>query len=97
MSVVSYLKLHLKPEFIQDFERDLQDMVQLSKEQPGFLSVEALRPLGMDSDYVIVSEWESEDAFKAWEHSSRHDEIMGLYEHDRFSQKYEKMRLERYR
>ena len=72
-------------------------MVQLSKEQPGFLSVEALRPLGMDSDYVIVSEWESEDAFKAWEHSRRHEEIMETYEHGRLSGDYEKMRMNRYR
>jgi heme-degrading monooxygenase HmoA len=97
MSVVSYLKLHLKPEFLPEFERDLQEMVQLSREQSGFLSVEVLRPVDRDSEYVIISEWESEDAFKAWEHSFRHEEIIGLYEHERLSQRYEKMRLERYR
>ncbi|MBL7863697.1 MAG: antibiotic biosynthesis monooxygenase [Cyclobacteriaceae bacterium] len=32
---------------------------------PGFINMEVLRP-NQDGDYLIVSHWESEEAFKAW-------------------------------
>jgi len=32
---------------------------------PGFIEMEVLKPNG-EGEYLIVSHWESEDAFKAW-------------------------------
>lgn len=33
---------------------------------PGFRSMQVLRPSDGQSDYLIVSQWDSEDAFKGW-------------------------------
>jgi heme-degrading monooxygenase HmoA len=47
-----------------------QRMVELAKEQPGFLGVESVR--GGDGFGVTVSYWESEDAIKSWKAISEH-------------------------
>jgi len=33
---------------------------------PGFINMHVLRPAGEDEDYLIVSYWETEAAFKEW-------------------------------
>ena len=96
MSVVSYLKLTPKPEFADQFQRELQELLGLVRAQKGFLQVEVLRPTDDANTYVIVSEWESEADFKAWEHSPRHDAVKQDY-NQRTGQGYRTMRLERYR
>lgn len=35
---------------------------------PGFVDMQVLRP-NQDGEYLIVSHWESEDAFKSWTNS----------------------------
>ena len=37
---------------------------------PGFLNMEVLKPADNTSDYLIVSHWSSEEAFKEWTKSS---------------------------
>ncbi len=96
MSVVSYLKLAPKPEFRAQFERELQELLGLVRQQAGFVQVEVLRPTDDANAYVILSEWESEAVFKEWEHSLRHQAIMDDY-NQRTGQGYTKMRLDRYR
>ena len=68
MSIVSYLRLFPREEHLEDFQHSLEALLQLVKEQKGFISVEVLRPHDNSTRYVIVSEWESEEDFKAWEH-----------------------------
>lgn len=96
MSVVSYLKLVPKPEFQTQFEQNLQELLGLVRQQAGFVQVEVLRPADDASAYVILSEWESEAAFKTWEHSARHQVVMDNY-NQRAGQGYTTMRLNRYR
>lgn len=45
-------------------------MVELAREQPGFLGVESLR--GADGFGITVSYWESEAAIRAWKLQGEH-------------------------
>lgn len=36
---------------------------------PGFVDMEVLKPQGNDGTYLVMSHWESEEAFKAWTNS----------------------------
>lgn len=47
-----------------------QRMVELAREQPGFLGVESAR--GADGFGITVSYWESEDAIRAWRRHAEH-------------------------
>jgi len=47
-----------------------QRMVELAREQPGFLGVESTR--GADGFGITVSYWESEDAIRAWRRHAEH-------------------------
>ena len=96
MSVVSYLRLTPKQEFLQQFRRELDELLEVVREHKGFIGVEVLQPIGDSADYVIVSEWESQEDFKAYEHSPRHAEIKADY-NLRTGNGYSKMRLDRYR
>ncbi len=51
-------------------------MVQLAKEQPGFLGVESVR--GADGVGITVSYWESEEAIKNWHQQIEHQEAQRL-------------------
>ena len=87
MTVVSYLRLPIKQEYVAEFERDMDEMLALVKDQPGFYRAEVLRARDDLDTFVILSEWESRDHIKAWEHSPRHEEIMKLYE-DHYREKF---------
>jgi len=45
-------------------------MVELAREQPGFLGVESAR--GVDGFGITVSYWESEEAIRAWRRHAEH-------------------------
>ena len=47
-----------------------QRMVDLAREQPGFLGVESVR--GADGMGITVSYWESEEAIKHWKANGEH-------------------------
>ena len=96
MSVVSYLKIKPKQPFVKQFQRELEELTGLVGQQKGFIGVEVLHPTSDADAYVILSEWETEEDFKAWEHSSRHQDIMDEY-NLRTGQGYSTMRLNRYR
>lgn len=96
MSVVSYLKLIPKAEFVDQFQRELEELGRLVRHQKGFINMEVLRPVDDATALVILSEWETEADFRAWEHSPRHQEIMDDFNH-RTGGSYKKMRMNRYR
>lgn len=83
MTVVSYLRLAIKDEYLDEFQRDLDEMLALVKSQPGFYRAEVLQTRHDPNAFVILSEWEDRDHIRAWEHSPRHEEIMRRYE-DRY-------------
>ena len=45
-------------------------MVELARQQPGFLGVESAR--GADGLGITVSYWTSEDAIRAWQQNAEH-------------------------
>lgn len=59
-------------------------MLELARQQPGFLGVESLR--GADGFGITVSYWKSEAAIKAWKRQAEHAEArrrgrLEWYEH----------------
>jgi len=48
-------------------------MVELARQQPGFLGVESVR--GADGFGITVSYWESEAAIRAWREHAEHAEV----------------------
>lgn len=76
MPVLSYLKLAIRDEARKDFEQDLDELLGLAPQQPGFRWVEVYQLRGDPSTYLILSEWETLEDLKAWEHSPRHEEAM---------------------
>ena len=63
----------------EDFERMFKERERAVEDQPGFLSLDVLKP-GMrmlmggkpeqtDNEYQVLTRWESEEAFRGWVHS----------------------------
>lgn len=57
----------------EDYERAAQRMLELVREQPGFLGVESAR--GEDGLGITVSYWSSEEAILAWKQHPEHRAI----------------------
>ena len=55
-------KVHYKPRFEELFGTRAKAIDTM----PGFLDMEVLKPVNGEGDYLIVSHWDSEDAFKDW-------------------------------
>ncbi len=54
----------------QGYEQAAQRMVELAREQPGFLGVESAR--GEDGLGITISYWSSEAAILAWKQHAEH-------------------------
>jgi heme-degrading monooxygenase HmoA len=52
----------------QRFEELFATRAHAIDRMPGFVDMQVLRP-NQDGEYLIVSHWESEDAFKSWTNS----------------------------
>ena len=76
MPILSYLKLSIRDEDTAAFERDLEEMLKLAPRQPGFESQEVYQLRGEPSTYLVLSQWESVDHLRAWEHSPKHEEVI---------------------
>ncbi|WP_433769308.1 antibiotic biosynthesis monooxygenase family protein [Pseudomonas putida] len=63
----------LRTEGDQGYAEAAARMVELAREQPGFLGVESAR--GEDGLGITVSYWTSEEAILAWKHHPEHAEI----------------------
>ncbi|MFJ3487656.1 antibiotic biosynthesis monooxygenase family protein [Pseudomonas sp. NPDC090202] len=57
----------------EDYDQAAQRMLELVREQPGFLGVESVR--GEDGFGITVSYWASEQAILAWKEHPEHREI----------------------
>jgi heme-degrading monooxygenase HmoA len=60
----------LRTEGDNDYGRTSERMVELAKEQPGYLGVESAR--GLDGFGITVSYWESEAAIRNWKAHAEH-------------------------
>lgn len=54
------------PEYRARFEELFGTRAHAIDKMPGFIDMHVLKPMKEDHDYLIVSYWESEDAFKDW-------------------------------
>ncbi|MBZ9784287.1 antibiotic biosynthesis monooxygenase [Pseudomonas sp. REP124] len=63
----------LRTEGDQGYAEAAARMVELAREQPGFLGVESAR--GEDGLGITVSYWDSEAAILAWKHHPEHSAI----------------------
>ncbi len=79
--ILSYLRFALKPDAdVAAFERDLAAMLELGKEQPGFRWAEVARGVADDRVYVVVSEWDTVEQVRAWEHHPDHEALYDVWE-----------------
>jgi heme-degrading monooxygenase HmoA len=84
MAIRSLLKLPVVGyESEEAFLKDLRDMVELARKQPGFISVEVWKAPDLTDPvtYLVESEWETRVAMSAMEHHPDHDEMMARYPH----------------
>ena len=57
----------------QGYAQAAEQMLELAREQSGFLGVESAR--GDDGLGITVSYWRSEEAIRAWKHHAEHSAI----------------------
>lgn len=57
------------PNYRERFEHLFGTRAKAIDRMPGFVEMQVLRPNEENGDYLIVSHWESEDAFRQWTHS----------------------------
>src|SRR5688572_22791302 len=63
----------------EDFERMFRERERAVEDQPGFLSLDVLKPgkkmiMGQppehnDNEYQVLTRWENEESFRGWIHS----------------------------
>ena len=79
MRVLSYLRMEIDPDQIEAYEEDLEEMIRMARETPGFLGVEVFRAHAEPNVYLVLSEWESHEAMRAFLMQKRHIEIIREY------------------
>jgi heme-degrading monooxygenase HmoA len=57
--------IHCQPHYQNRFEELFASRAHAIDRMPGFVDMQVLKPNG-DGDYLIVSHWSSEEAFKTW-------------------------------
>jgi len=57
------------PEYKERFEELFATRAKAIDTMPGFLDMHVLKPLKDGQEYLIVSYWETEEAFKTWTQS----------------------------
>jgi heme-degrading monooxygenase HmoA len=79
MRVLSYLRMEIDPYQLEAYEEDLEEMVRMARETTGFLGVEVFRAHGEPNVYLVLSEWESHEAMRAFLMQKRHIEVIRGY------------------
>ena len=59
-------RLYVKPEHAEAFETVFRERAGLVDGMPGFLSNQVLRPVNEGEPYVILTTWDSREAFLGW-------------------------------
>jgi heme oxygenase (mycobilin-producing) len=57
--------IHCEPDYQNRFEELFASRAHTIDRMPGFVDMQVLKPNG-EGDYLIVSHWSSEEAFKTW-------------------------------
>ncbi|GAA5416609.1 heme-degrading monooxygenase HmoB [Paraliobacillus ryukyuensis] len=60
-------------EGMETFEERFQNRARKVEDEPGFVAIRVCRPLNSDT-YVIITFWQSEEAFTIWQQSNAYKE-----------------------
>lgn len=63
-------RIQVAPEHAEAFERAFRQRAGLVDEAPGFIRNQVLRPMREGEPYVVLTLWESYEAFHAWTESA---------------------------
>jgi len=66
---VTMNRIPVKPEYAERFEEVFRTRARLVDRMPGFVRNLVLRPNNPEDPYIVLTFWESEEAFKAWTES----------------------------
>lgn len=75
MRVLSYLRMEIDPDQTSSYEKDLEEMLRMARKMPGFLEANVFQVRGEPSTYLVLSEWESHEAMRAFLMQERHVEM----------------------
>jgi heme-degrading monooxygenase HmoA len=64
---INYIRC--QPEYRERFEYLFGSRARAIDRMPGFVDMMVLKPAKEDDPYLVVSHWESEEAFKSWTNS----------------------------
>lgn len=84
MAIRSLLKLPVVGyDSEEEFLKSMHAMLELAKQQPGFISAEIWKSVDAAEHptYLVESEWGSREAMTAMEHHLEHEEVMSSYPH----------------
>ena len=59
-------RVPVAPGWEEAFEQRFRQRAGQVESQPGFVRMEILRPLSEGAPYVVLTAWESAEAFRAW-------------------------------
>jgi heme-degrading monooxygenase HmoA len=80
---LSVLQFFVRESASAEFERYMEEMYELAGKQPGYLWGHYGRSM-VDGRWFVISEWETYEDMKDWEHETRHEavgeEVKPLYE-----------------
>lgn len=62
-------RIPVSPEFQEAFEERFRSRAREVDRMPGFVRNWVLRPVDPENPYVVVTVWESREAFEAWTRS----------------------------
>jgi len=66
MSYVVANRVFVKQEYTEEFEQRFKNRAGQINQQPGFVLMEVLKPQSEKTPYVVLTHWQSEQAFKNW-------------------------------
>ncbi len=59
-------RIYVNPGYEELFEARFAARAGQIDKQPGFVAMRVLRPMGSHAPYVVETEWQSQEAFRAW-------------------------------
>ncbi len=59
-------RIFVAPEYAEAFEARFRERAGEVEKQPGFVRLQILRPVSDETPYVVLTTWESREAFQAW-------------------------------
>jgi heme-degrading monooxygenase HmoA len=66
MSYVVANRVFVKKQYNEEFEQRFSNRSGQINQQPGFVLMEVLKPRSEETPYVVLTHWESEQAFRSW-------------------------------